>query len=413
MSPRGAALALLAAALLVAARPARASTEEFSTFSVLAQEEDDESLLDHFQARFPYEWRSEWEHARQAIRTSNGCLTSGQWFINTDLKTVAPLGEHSTLGVTLKQFENDIALYDQLDFTFHFRLPVGTAGLLVRPYHDKSRQDFGLRWDVGADTSAWQLQAVFTFEDLFNNLWAFRQTRVGNEAEPYERHPWEPALRMVSRHEHWRLELSGKWLTPSRKRLGPLVGTTSDRLETLWGARGAAALEVRALGVEWNAGFGNLQARSTDGPTDLSAPPSFDYRRSWSGEVGARRALGPRVMAQAHVVYQRRDESYGPGAGTGFLASLDRLYNLELEWHATPRVAARFGGLFDRVGVARSGAQRVFSYGTRNESRAYLGLILRFGRVTLMGIEGIELDPEPYDVWFYHDKGFLQMQTTF
>jgi hypothetical protein len=30
-----------------------------------------------------------------------------------------------------------------------------------------------------------------------------------------------------------------------------------------------------------------------------------------------------------------------------------------------------------------------------------------------MGIEGIELDPEPYDVWLVHDKGFLQMQTRF
>jgi hypothetical protein len=33
--------------------------------------------------------------------------------------------------------------------------------------------------------------------------------------------------------------------------------------------------------------------------------------------------------------------------------------------------------------------------------------------VSLQAIEGIELDHEPYDVWFIHDKGFLHLQTTF
>ena len=44
---------------------------------------------------------------------------------------------------------------------------------------------------------------------------------------------------------------------------------------------------------------------------------------------------------------------------------------------------------------------------------AYIGLALRFGRVRIAGIEGIELDPEHYEVWLVHDKGFLQQQMTF
>ena len=48
-------------------RSASAGTEEFSTFDVMAQEEDDESLLDHFMSRRPREWRDEWERAPQAI----------------------------------------------------------------------------------------------------------------------------------------------------------------------------------------------------------------------------------------------------------------------------------------------------------------------------------------------------------
>ena len=34
-------------------------------------------------------------------------------------------------------------------------------------------------------------------------------------------------------------------------------------------------------------------------------------------------------------------------------------------------------------------------------------------RVSVSGVEGIELDPEPYPVWFVHDKGFLQLQAPF
>ena len=73
----------------------------------------------------------------------------------------------------------------------------------------------------------------------------------------------------------------------------------------------------------------------------------------------------------------------------------------------------RLGGLFDRASVSKSSDTGYTSHGTRNESRAYFGLVARFGRVSLSGVEGIELDPESYEVWHHHDKGFLSLQTTF
>jgi hypothetical protein len=73
----------------------------------------------------------------------------------------------------------------------------------------------------------------------------------------------------------------------------------------------------------------------------------------------------------------------------------------------------RLGGLLDRASVSKSGETGHFTQGTRNESRAYFGFVARFGRVSLSGVEGIELDPEPYEVWNHHDKGFLALQTTF
>jgi hypothetical protein len=69
--------------------------------------------------------------------------------------------------------------------------------------------------------------------------------------------------------------------------------------------------------------------------------------------------------------------------------------------------------MYDRVGVGRDGPVRVVSYGSRTESRAYVGLDAKFGRVWVMAVEGVELDREPYEVWLVHDKGFFQLQARF
>ena len=111
-------------------------------------------------------------------------------------------------------------------------------------------------------------------------------------------------------------------------------------------------------------------------------------------------------------IYSSRDEHYGPPYGPGDFSSLDRIAALEADVRIQPRLTARLGGLYDRVTVSQVG-NTPFSWGSRTESRAYVGLYARFGRVTVSGVECIELDPEPYDVWFVHDKGFLHMQTTF
>jgi len=42
-----------------------------------------------------------------------------------------------------------------------------------------------------------------------------------------------------------------------------------------------------------------------------------------------------------------------------------------------------------------------------------VGLLAKFGNVSVEGTEGIELDTEPYQVVWHHDKGFLKLQCTF
>ena len=408
------ALISVAAAIGFLPTTARAGTEEFSTFSVEAQEEDDESLLDHILTRPPRAWDGEWERAPLALRTAQGCLTSGQWINETELKLRTALGSRAWFGLNLRQNEGDRNTYDYLDLSFHFPSRLGTIGAMFRPFHDKARQDFALLWDVGADTSAFQLRAVFGLEDLFNNFWEFRQARVGGADEPYLRHPWEPGLQIVVRPPGLRVEMGGRYLTPSAKRI-PVAsaGSRVDHLATLWGTLAWMSIEAQALGTAWEARSTNHQAASTDHEIAVPQPDGRDFRRQWSVEAAARRPLAPRLRAEVRWVYQERTQQHAAPVWPPRFNAVDRVIQLETVWAATSTLDFRFGGLHDRIGVRPSGVAMSSRYGSRTESRAYVGLMARFGRVSLQGVEGIELDHEPYEVLLVHDKGFLQLQTTF
>jgi len=409
------AMALGAVAVLFLAAPARAGTEEFSTFHTTSQEEDDESLLDHVLGRPPRLWRDEWEHAPQGIRTSQACLTSGQWMILTDMKVRSTLGQSSQLGVDLRQSVSDMSSFEYIDFSFLFPTRVGTAGAMFRPFFDKSRQDFALIWGTGADTTSFDMRAVFTVEDMFNNLWAFRQTRVGDESEPYVRHPYEPALRLRGRGDAWRAEIFGQYLTPSTKLVLGNFGIQHEA--TLWGTLGGASVEAGLLGFTWELRGWNQQARSGSQPVDFSTGPNDNWRRQWQTEVAVRRGFGSRLAADLRWIYQSRTETWGPPLGPGTFDGIDRLLQLEVQWDATRTLHVRAGGMHDRIGIEHTGVQPYFTWGTRVESRAYIGLVARFGRVSVEGDEGIELDPEHYEVarvlGIPHDKGVLKLQATF
>ena len=406
---------LLALALLptTCAEPARASTEEFSSFDVERPEEDDESVLDYLLVRPPAEWRDGWDRAPQAFRTSQGCFTSGQWYLDNRLKLASPLGDRARFGLQLDQVEGNLLAYENLELWFLFPQRAGTLGVMFRPYYDKSRQDFALAWELGADTTRNQLRLVYGFEDLFNNLWVWRQTRVGESSAPYDRHPWEPAFKAALRRPRWRLETEGRWLTLASKRVDLYVGPGSGRAQSLWGTWGAAALEARALGTTWTARTENRQACSTDQPLDLSVGDAGKSRRMWQVELAARRAARRDIVIEGRWLYADRMQSYRPPLADGRFHAIDRTLQFEARWAARTDLVVRLGGLFDRASVHKSSEAGMSSNGTRNESRAYFGLVARFGRVSLSGVEGIELDPEHYEVWHHHDKGFLSLQTTF
>ena len=92
---------------------------------------------------------------------------------------------------------------------------------------------------------------------------------------------------------------------------------------------------------------------------------------------------------------------------------MDRTLQIETVWTRSERFTFRFGALHDRISVQHSAVTAPFSFGSRTESRAYVGMMAHFRGIRVQIIEGIELDREPYDVWAVHDKGFFQLQAVF
>lgn len=402
-------VAMLVVALAWWASSATAGTEEFSTFSVYEQQLDDESLLDHLLTRTPAAWRESRERSLQSLRSSQGCLTSGRWLIDTQLAVRSPLGDHAAFGLDVRDEQSDVVTVQYFDFSFRFPTPHGTPGFFYRPLFDKSRQDLGAFWEFGAETSDVVTRLTFTFEDVFNNLWAFRQTAVGDDSEPYEQHPYEPALWLRVRRPAGRVELGGQWLTPSRKRFETFDGS-AERRASLWGALGFATVEARkgATALELRSAMRQALSRLT--PQDVTLFGG-DFRRQWSVESALLHDLGSGSDMELRWIYRESFEESDPPFASRRLATVDRVVQLEART-SFGRFAGRAGGLYDRITVDLQG-DPLPAYPTRNETRAYVGLSARFGRVVLDVVEGIELDPEPYDVWGVHDKAFAHLQTTF
>ncbi len=405
----GAALALL---LLLLAPVARASVEEFQGYDLARMEEDDENFLDHWLTRMPLAWEDEYRAAPNAFRTSQGCYTAAQWFVHYDFKARAQLGKRAWLDLAYQQVDDDAAAWDWMRFDFRFPTDhYGNFGFRFQPSRDKSRHDFAGMWDWGAPGGPFEVNAVFTLEDAFNSLWEFRQTRVGRQSEPYRAHPVEPALRLASHGRHHRVEASGKWLTPLRQEvLSPDLALLDTR--TLWGSK-ADFLGVATAGPwDFEARFEAEQVRESNRDT-LADGDARRFARRWQGEVALRHHWGGSWCSELRGAYQDRTQDWRPPPGVANMRALDRGLAFEVSGEPRPNLHLRLGYLHDRIGVALRGAVPEFTYGTRKESRAYVGLEARFGKVRVQGIEGIELDKEPYEVSFHHDKGFLQLQTTF
>ena len=410
MNRRILARALLAVALL--ARPARASVEEFSSFDVFGMEADDESIIDRFLARPPEEWRIDWQDASSALRADQGCLTSGTWYQSNEFKARAPLGRRSWLDVGYLQRTDLEASWEWFQFDFHHATDhLGVLGWRVRPAYEKSQQDFAILWGGGDATKPLEGHATFTLEDAFNNFWEFKQAKVGDHNEPYVQHPFEPALAGVWRGRHHRFEVSGAWLTPSRKNILDADPARSGTL-SLWGTKLAARAEGTLGAQNVVAAFENTQARSEQA-FRLRPGDGAVFRRHWTAELALRRRLARRLHVEARYLYEDRDQGWSPPAGDGWFRALDRVGALELGWRAHPDWLVKTGLLYDRIGIARAGALPGGTFGSRKESRGFFGFQARFGKVQVQVLEGIELDSEPYEVAFHHDKSFLHLQTTF
>ena len=404
-------LALLLLAPAIAPSRAHASIEEFASFDLSRMEEDDESALDHYLARQPAAWRETWEQAPNGFRTSQGCLTAGLWNTEYESKMRSPMGDRSHLDLELLQVSTDYAQYQWLSLDFRFLTRAGLMGVRYRPTYDKSQQDFALLWSHGDGTTPLQVDAAITLEDMFNTFWEFRQARVKDHNEPYRRHPFEPSARIVSRGKKHRLELSGAWQTPSRKTIDD-PDSTLDGAFTLWGSRFLVTGERQFSNWTIESRLDGERALTTRTMRNVAGNARV-FRRLWNSELAVRRRFGADTQGELRWIYKDRAQSWSPPGGDGRLRALDRVIASEISHQFSERWNGRAGLMYDRVSIAVHGGYPGFTWGSRKESRAFLGLRAKFGRVTVQGVECIELDREPYEVSFHHDKGFLQLQTTF
>ena len=393
---------------------ARASYEEFSTLNVARTELDDEWLLDHHLVGSPFEWHDEFDRSLNAFRSSQGCFTAGAWHLDTDLKFEVPLGDTTKFAFAYHDFSDLEATYTWTHLDARFPLPhLGLWGVRFSPTFEKSRQDASLLWDHGKAATPLQIQAVFTIEDTFNKFWSTRQTRVGDESEPYVRHPYEPELGVTWRGDGPKFSVHAKWLTPSTKEFDT-KDPSLHRQEKLWGAKGDGAL--------WYA-FGRSTARVDFEEVQASSFATWDsipgdhhlYRRRWLLQASLARPIGEHAHVALRYFYQDRVQVWRPPLGNATLAVIDRMVMAEGSFRGPWALGIRVGGMHDVIGVEDKGGIPVTAstMNSRHENRAFFSLQKLFGKVLIQGTEGIELDQEPYEVTFHHDKGFIQLQTTF
>lgn len=406
------ALAFALAALSASVRLAHASYEEFRTVDEGKPEEDDESALDHFLVRQPAGWDTGWWQPNGSFRTSQGCLTAGRWYTDNQFRVRVPMGDTTKLDLELQQVDDDESQYQWLHFDVRFPLPrLGLWGVRFSPNFEKSHQDAAFLWDLGRADSPFQLQAVMGIEDVFNNFWQSRQVEVNKEHQPYERHPYEPALRMFWRGSGPRVAMGGKWLTPSVKRF-ETEAVALRRKERLWGTKGDATVAQQIGSATLDLGFETVQASSW---AEWETVPGDHhlFSRRWRVEGGLSLPYGEHARVGARFLYQERLQIWSPPIADALQDCIDRMPTIETTFQLPLEIGARTGYMHNRVTVVREGSPPTASWGTRKENRLFLSLQKRFGKVLVQGIEGIELDKEGYDVAFVHDKGFVHLMFPF
>jgi hypothetical protein len=149
----------------------------------------------------------------------------------------------------------------------------------------------------------------------------------------------------------------------------------------------------------------------------VNDPPGMQgdrWRNAWGTDAGVRVAVPRlRTTTDLHWLYRVRVEQYHPAGPEQWLDGIERVWWLDSWTALTPVFDLRLGALYERISIRRSAVFPYWTWGSRRESRAYVGLSARFGNFMVSGVEGIELDHEAYDVYFVHDKGFITLQASF
>ena len=258
---RRAAVALTLLASLAAVPAARGSTEEFSSFDVCGRRRTTRAAGSPARPAAAA-WRDEWERSPLAFRTSQGCFTSGQWYI------ARPAAARTASGAARASRSSSTRVGER---PARLRIPrllvavpaaLGTLGVMFRP---STTSPAGLRPALGAGRRHPGISAAGWLR-----VRGPVQQPLGLPADPRRRE--RRALRTApvrARPQAARAGDAGaprSWAAGSRRRAStstPPPPTRRAGADAV-GHVGRRRRGGRALGVTWLARAEDRQARSTD-----------------------------------------------------------------------------------------------------------------------------------------------------
>jgi hypothetical protein len=142
------------------------------------------------------------------------------------------------------------------------------------------------------------------------------------------------------------------------------------------------------------------------------------FGRRWRVKGSVTQAVGENAHVAVRYFYMDRTQVYRPPIADATLNVIDRCVMIDSWFDGPWGLGFHVGGMRDRVTVWSDKTiplytPPLYTHGTRHETRVFISIQKLFGKVRVRGIEGMELDQEPYEVSFHHDKGFFQLQTAF
>lgn len=418
--PRTAARGAIVALILAVhpAPPARASIEDFETWDVGAQENDDEYGLDMYFLSFSPEWDAHWLYSGDGARSTMGSSDNEVWEMRNELRMRRQLNDrvHFLYGFTQDQ---GLTIENEQHF---LGLEVEGGGFwfgpFARPITTKEHLDAGLMvrraWKSGTE-----IRASLSFEDWIsdhtNGRSNIRNRTFTDFLDPARE--WRLGVRQVWSPVRW-IAADVVRLPEFERRIQPPASTgLPEDFRWVgghsWSVRGAGD-PMRGLTFDFLAE--GKKSRVANFPSD-GLDPVDTHRDAWKLRTRVTHALAGKFLGRWGVqVRGAHEKDVADTAAVPYRLIVDDVVTtVGTRREITRWLTGEFGYGHQETKIHQVGPkdEHRFTWGTRSENRLYLIAELATAGLRARFIETIELDNEGYKAFGDHDKGFVQLMADF